>query len=224
MDHMHGMQHADAAARGAFQGPFRFPMPASSDQGFSEFNHHLSGAVVLLVGLSAILMYYRPKTFSFLRFVWPASLIALGIYLVLYSDPNAWPLAYKNAASAFTDPEVRQHKIYALLVLGLGGIEILRASNVLRRDFWKYSFPVSAAFGATYLLLHTHGAAGDHQSMDMASHTGILYQHIIYLILGVEAVAAWILSSTRRITGPWAVYLWPALVSFVGIALILYRE
>lgn len=218
MDHQH-MNHMPELE-------YRFPMPDGPE--FSEFNHHLAGIVVILVGLSAILLYYRPRTFSFLRYVWPLSLLVLGIYLVIYSDPGGWPLAYRSLSASLSEPNTRQHKIYAVLLLVMGGIETLRVGGLLKGDRWRYAFPVLAGLGALYLIVHEqgHGGAGgaEQHGGSAAVHVSVSYQHLIYIILGVQAAIALLMYQWRKITGPWAPYIWPSLIVFLGIALLLYNE
>jgi hypothetical protein len=107
-----------------------------------------------------------------------------------------------------------------------GGVEMSLAAGLLRRAAWKFSFPILAAFGTLFLVFHEHGGGAEHMHMEMdaASHTAVVYQHIIYIVLGLQAVAARVLYDTRRIDGPWARYLWPVLITCVGVALLLYRE
>ena len=220
---------------------YRFALPAATDKPLSEFNHHLAGVIVLLVGISALLMYASPRKFGFLKYVWPLGLLSLGIYLVIYSDPSDWPTSYVSLADTLKDTETLQHKIYALLLITMGSIELARAGGLAKRDIWKYSFPALAAFGAIFLIFHRHempihsmpampGMSGMgpehsmHSPSQMASHTLVMYQHIGYVIVGLGIVATKILYDMRKLEGKYAPYLWPALTMLLGIALMLYRE
>lgn len=223
MDHMPDMPMEP------MHGSYRLPLPVAPGQGFSEFNHHLAGVVVLLIGVSAILMYTSPRKFDFLRYVWPVSLLALGIYLILYSDPEAWPSGYLGLSESLHNPETRQHKVYALLLLAMGSVELARATRVARGSGWKYVFPMLALAGAIYLIFHHHGETAGHamrdmHGMDEHSMTLILYQHISYVVLGIGIAVTKVLHDMRRLPGKWGPYTWPTLTILLGIGLILYRE
>jgi hypothetical protein len=204
-------------------------MPVPPGYGISEFNHHLAGLMVLIIGASAILIALRPNKFGFLKYVWPACVLAFGIYLMLYGDPEAWPSGYKSLAASLQDAETRQHKIYALLLILMGGIELARTANIAKSPTWKYAFPTLALIGALYLIMHRHGAEMMHNMPEMhdmseTDHLKVLYQHIFYIVLGVGIAATKILYDTQRLKTRWAPYLWPSLTVLLGLALILYTE
>lgn len=217
---------------------YRLPLPVAVGQGYSEFNHHLAGMVVFLVGLSAILIQVRPRTFGFLRYVWPLSLILLGGYLILYSDPEAWPSGYLSIADSLSDPEVMQHKVFALILTAMGLVELLRMAGVARKPAWSYSFPALATIGALFLIVHKHGAhmrmgsSHDMPGMDMGhmNHTIgdsmvlILYQHIAYIVVGILIALTKLLHDTGRWKPSYAAYVWPSLTCLLGVMLMLYHE
>ena len=223
---------------------YRFPLPAAPDQPLSEFNHHLAGLIVFLVGISAFLIYLSPRKFGFLRYVWPIGLLSLGIYLIIYSDAPGWPTSYVSIADTLNDPETMQHKIYALLLISMGLIELARAGGFAKGDSWKFAFPALAAFGAIFLLFHHHSIPKQGMEMmpgmDMdsmhgmheigsrhnshTSHTLIIYQHIGYVICGLGIVVSKVLFDMRKLQGKAAPYIWPSLTMLLGIGLMLYRE
>jgi putative copper resistance protein D len=214
---------------------YQIPLPTAPGQAYSEFNHHLAGLVVLLVGLSAILVQARPRPFGFLKYVWPLSFIFLGLYLIVYSDPDAWPTSRVSLLSSLHDPETLQHKIFALLLIAMGAVELARTAGWARNERWRLAFPALAVVGALYLILHKHGSghggmSGGMEMQGMPMHgdpmsmTLINYQHAGYIIMGVLIAASRILYDTRRLTGPAAAYVWPALTSILGLMLMFYRE
>lgn len=219
MDQMQMHNHTDTMTE-----HFRFPMPKTTDTGMSEFNHHLAGAVVLFLGVSAILLYAWPRQFRFLKYVWPASLLAFGIYLILYSDPPKWPSGYMSFAASMSDPETRQHKIYALLLIVLGSIELSRAAGLAKANYWKYAFPALATFGALYLVFHEHGSGHEHMMMSRESYQIVLYQHITYIVVGMAAGVSMLLYNMGKLRGKSAPYLWPSFIALLGILLLVYRE
>jgi hypothetical protein len=133
------------------------------NKGPSEFNHHLAGWALIGVGLLqlASLSFSRHRA---LRYVEPALFLLAGAFLALWSDAEIWPRGNLNWYWLFQhDAEARQHKIYALLLSGIGIVEYLRISGRLSR-FWKmWAFPVLAVIGACLLLVHDHtGGSGAH--------------------------------------------------------------
>jgi putative copper resistance protein D len=83
------------------------------DLAWSEYNHHVAGAIVLLVGLAALLD--RTGRFPWARH-WPLLYLLLAVFLVLRSDPEAWPLGEIGLLDSLRDPEVLQHKLLSFLV------------------------------------------------------------------------------------------------------------
>ncbi len=87
--------------------PFVISTP-EQDKAFSEFNHHLAGLFLLLIGVLAFLARSSPKL-SFLGFLWPFLFILPGLYLAVMSDPDVWPLGAQSWLQAFqSNPEAAQ--------------------------------------------------------------------------------------------------------------------
>ncbi|MCE5198038.1 MAG: hypothetical protein ABFD54_08260 [Armatimonadota bacterium] len=206
---------------------YRIPLPMPDPQ-LSEFNHHLAGVMVILVGISAILIYARPRQFGFLKYVWPMSLFLLGAYLVVYSDPPGWPTSYVSIAHTWDMPEARQHKIFALLLLMMGSVEAARAAGIAKGRMWGLAFPALALAGAVYLLFHKHGGSGA-MHMEHGEHMEhgspiVFYQHFTYFLLGLGIVGSRILLEMDKLRTRWGPYIWPSLTVLLGIALVFYRE
>lgn len=209
---------------------YRLPMPAAPGAPISEFNHHIAGLVVFIVGLSALLLYVRPRTFSALRYVWPVGLLLLGVYLILYGDPEGWP-AVANVSlmdRLSSDPSVRQHFVFAVLLVVMGMVELGRAIRIFRGAAWRWAFPALAAFGALFLLAHEHvGPEHAHHNHGPAGQTEsalVRFQHMLYLGLGLGIAASKLLNDLRIVRNNWIPYVWPSLAMALGIALMLYAE
>lgn len=205
---------------------YQLPMPAAPGVPMSEFNHHFAGAMVFIVGLAALLMYARPRSSTVLRFVWPAALLILGFYLILYSDPGGWPTMAGVSLNQTLriDPSALQHKVFALLLVLMGLIELARASRIARSRAWSWAFPVLAAFGAIYLLFHKHESPMNMPMNAMPEHALIQGQHILCVGLGMGIAITKVVSDTRILGGKWLPYVWPTLTMLLGLALMLYRE
>jgi len=59
---------------------------------YSEFNHALAGLGIVLVGLSELRMALGWKILTWSRWLLPLSLLATGMYVLIWSDHEAWPI------------------------------------------------------------------------------------------------------------------------------------
>lgn len=88
---------------------------------YSNKMHHVFGAMVLVFAGLLLTDQLSPKIGGRLRKITPALLIAGGIFLMIWSDTDSWPLSHQRPV---TDKEVLMHKTYAVLMLafGFGGL------------------------------------------------------------------------------------------------------
>ncbi len=205
------------------------------DKAFSEFNHHLAGLFLVLIGLLAVLAQTSPKL-SFLGFFWPLLFILSGSYLAVMSDPDVWPLGAQSWLQAFRgNPEAAQHKLYALLLLSLGVVELQRARGRLPRLIAIWAFPLLAVAGSILLFFHPHSSGTDAmthamQGMQHPGHamTGSMLtvqrEHFWFSMVGFCVVIAKFLSDARVYRRAFAPFVWPVFISLLGVLLILYRE
>ena len=212
---------------------------AEQDRAFSEFNHHIAGAFLLIIGALATISR-ASAGLSFLRKVWPFFFIIPGLYLAFMSDPDVWPMGAQSWAEAFrSNPEARQHKIYAFLLTALGITEFLRAEGKLGRFLSVWSFPALAVFGAILLFFHKHGGEASSMQgmsrmmpggMERGGHTmsalmlKIKREHLWFSIVGFGVAFAKFLDDGNFWKKPFVPFLWPALISVLGVLLILYTE
>jgi len=61
-------------------------------QAFLVFNHHLGGVFVLFMGVISLLEVLCGERLIRAGFLWPVSLLILGGYMILLSDPAVWPI------------------------------------------------------------------------------------------------------------------------------------
>ncbi len=200
------------------------------DRAFSEFNHHLAGWFLLLIGMLATLAR-ADQRFAFLDKVWPLLFIVPGLYLVFMSDPDVWPLGAQSWSEAFrSNPEARQHKIYAVLLLALGWLELRRSRGRLGTVTAAWGFPALAIFGAVLLFFHEHGSGHAMTGMDGGSMmmnermTRIKGEHAAFSIVGFGITLFKVLSDGRFWGRKFVPFLWPICMSILGVLLILYTE
>ncbi|MBL6457527.1 CopD family protein [Belnapia sp. T6] len=191
------------------------PPRNATDIAWSEYNHHWAGVMVLLVGLAALLDATGRVP---LARHWPLVFLGLAAFLLVRSDPEAWPLGDIGLLDSLRDPEVVQHKIAALLVVVFALSEWSVRLGLLRGRV-RFVFPVAMLAGGVLLLAHTHAISNIKEAQL------IELSHLPLAILSVVAgCARWTElrgpPELARIGRP----LWPACLIGIGILLLLYRE
>jgi uncharacterized membrane protein len=159
---------------------------------YSNSMHHVFGWMVLAFSGLLLADMLSPALGSRLRKVAPLLLLAGGVFLMIRSDTDSWPLSNQRP---ITDKEVLMHKAYALLMLGFG-VQGLRTRK--RRTPATFpaadSAPVSASGGQeaaaaeaasggrTRSVMADGGAAGGSQGRMMAVFSliggALLFTHV----------------------------------------------
>ena len=191
------------------------PPVTAADVVWSEYNHNWSGIFVLAIGLVALLAQagWRPARH------WPLLFFVLGIFVLLRSDPESWPIGDIGFFAAMRAPEVLQHRLAVLTVFIFALFEWRVRRGTLAGTRAEYVFPATNVIGGILLLAHSH---------DLNNQQEALLMELSHLGLGLFAVAAgcarWleIRASGRmqRIAG----WVWPWCFVGLGLVLILYRE
>ena len=98
---------------------------------YSEFNHHLAGLLVLLMGCAELSQALHLTSLLWARLMLPAAMLLGSVILLVGSDHEAWPIGSLSFAQTFSghDPEIIQHKIYALLLFLVGTVEAVRRTR-----------------------------------------------------------------------------------------------
>lgn len=197
---------------------------------YSEFNHHLAGAFLLLIGLSEFRQIWGLPFLLWTRLFLPVGLLGAGVFLLIWSDHEAWPIGSLTFTQTFIghDPEILQHKAFGVLSLGVGTTELLRRLGRIEGRRWAVPLPLFAVLGGLMLFGHMHGA---HPS----AHK-IQIHHTIMGLLAMTAgsskfVSGW-LRGSRSTNVPqseataiprWDV-AWSVLILAIAIQLLLYSE
>ena len=167
---------------------------ADPDKAPSELNHHIAGLILIAIGLSVILSK-RYTSLGWLQWLSPVLFIAAGLFLAAWSDNEIWPRGALNWSWLLHhDAEARQHKLYALLLTVIGGVEALKLVPRFHRRWLTLVFPVLGTIGGIALLFHHHGgemvmvqpvAASsiapehDHSASGMAMHEADAKHHVM---------------------------------------------
>jgi putative copper resistance protein D len=189
---------------------------------YSEFNHHLTGMLVVIIGLSELRHALATRFWVWTRFLLPGALFTAGSFLLIWSDHNAWPIGSLSFIQTFfgSDQEIFQHKSYGLLSLTVGAIELLRRFGQIRHAVWVAPLPLFAIIGGLMLFAHSHG---DHPSAHQ-----IAMDHAIMGTMAVTAgssklLADWFRSPSNTGSSRWELP-WAGLILLIGIQLLIYSE
>ncbi len=215
----HQSEHHDGAGRvhgaGSPGGQWE-----GSNQGiaYSELNHHVAGAFVVLIALADLRQALGVSSFAWTRFLLPGAMLLAGPLLLIWSDHDAWPIGSMTLVQTFfgDDLEVLQHKAYGLLLLAVGAIELARRLHWVSHAAWSAPLPLLAIVGGLMLFGHSHGIHPSAQK--------IAWHHALMGILAITAgssklVSGWIGSEKAA----WD-FLWTGLILLIGIELLTYSE
>ena len=204
---------------------------------WSIFNHRVAGGYVLIWGLTALIAGLQLPRRTWWRFVPPLTLLALTQFLFFRNDPDAWPIGPLGFWASLRDPEDLQHRIFVLLLLLMGIMELLRAADRLPKFLAKYGLACLAVLASVYLLFHMHGrsemagmmhdpAAAADPAMQhmMASMETIFHEHLWFSILGLAFAAGRLLWDTGRVNQRWATVFWSVCAILLGAYMIGYTE
>lgn len=194
------------------------PLPRNAeDIAWSEYNHHISGAIVL--AMSILVLLEKTGRAPWARH-WPLMLIVLAGVLFLRSEAESWPTGSLSLAESLRDPEFIQHKAFMVLMTAFAGFEWSVRNKVLRNDWAKYVFPLLCALGGMMLLTHSHSIANVKE---------LLLLEMTHMPLAVFAIwSGWTRWLELRLEdGPGRVvagWLWPVFFGLTALTLLLYRE
>jgi uncharacterized membrane protein len=184
----------------------------------------LAGALIVIAGFFLLMQDRLAKRWPGARYVWASCFLLGGIYLALFSDTELWPVGHQPYWQTLaTNPEDMQHKTYAIILLLLGVVELLRASGKLKAAWSGWVFPVLGVTGAIMLLFHHH-SAGMHGPNHMAVMHHIMGEHRGFAAVGGGVALANGLAELDTPLKKAFKILWPALLIVLGILLMLYTE
>ena len=189
---------------------------------YSEFNHHLAGFFVLLVGCAELSQALYLPSLLWARLLLPAAMLLGSVILLVGSDHEAWPIGSLSFAQTFSshDPEIIQHKIYGLLLFLVGTVEALRRTRRISAWLWSALLPLFAIVGGLMLFGHSHGVHPSAQK--------IALHHAMMGTVAATAGSSKLLSgwfrSPLHVRFPAWEWFWAGLIALIGMQLLMYSE
>ena len=150
---------------------------------------------------------------------WPLLFLLLGAFLLLRSDPETWPLGDVGFIESLRDPEVLQHRIFVVLIVGFAVFEWRVRTGRAKSPKAALAFPLITAVGGALLLTHSHALSNlkDQMLIEMS--------HVPLALLGVAAGwTRWLELRLDPRAGRIAAAIWPVCFVLVGLVLLAYRE
>jgi putative copper resistance protein D len=181
----------------------------------SEFNHNVSGLVVLLAGLLAVA---ARAGWRWAR-NWPLAFLGLAVFLFLLADAEYWPVGPVPLWRSFLVSEALQHRFAVLLIVAFA---VFERQVQVGRATWPAAalvFPFACFLGGALLLTHSH-SLNNPQSELLAD-----LSHVPIAVFGVAAGwSRWL--ELRLDGGPRRAlsWVWPICLILVGLVLVDYRE
>jgi putative copper resistance protein D len=219
-DHMGHMQMDPMAMPEHAAMPAKTPEELAEDKRFSEGNHHLAGVFVLLVGLLAMIEPWISERHRWARYLWSLLFLVPGVYLMIWSDPESWPTGSQTLSYVITQNlEVLQHKLFAVILLGLAVVEFVRVRRNSASVWLAAIFPALAGAGALLLLFHVHGG-----EMTMETMQKVQKQHIGFAVTGFGIALSKAFADVGRFQPRLMRNLFASLMVVLGLLLLFYAE
>jgi putative copper resistance protein D len=182
---------------------------------WSEFNHHVAGAMVLAMGALALLE--RTGRAPWARH-WPLIFLGLAAFMFVRNDPRAWPLGPAGFWESMLLPDVLQHRLAVLMVVGLGVFEwLVRIGRLAARS--RLVFPMICTAGGAVLLTHSH--AMFNLKLEFLAEVAHAPIGVLGLVLGWARWLELRLPTSDRNAPAW---VGPCCLALVGALLLVYRE
>jgi putative copper resistance protein D len=193
-----------------------FATPGALEHVQNNFNHNMSGLLVLLVAVAAALD--RSGKVAFARH-WPLTFLTLAAFVFVFAEPTVWPRGDESFWATLASPAVLQHRLAVLLVIGLALFEWRVRVGGLAATRWRFAFPLLCVTGGAMLLTHSHTVFATRQVFLIE-----LSHAILGLLAVLVGVGRWLElrlpANEARIAGR----LWTVCLMLVGLVLMFYRE
>lgn len=185
---------------------------------YSEIMHHIFGWLVLGLAIWLAYQQFNLPYVEGIRAIGPVLLVAGGVFLMIFSDFDAWPL---SDIKPITDREVLAHKLIAtmMILIGMGASLVRKGAGSQAGNLQNRLVAVLALAGGGILFTHVHTTA---PYSDTA--IGVYLHHLSLGILallcgGVKVLQAW-LPGRRQLWDQ----IWILLLFCISFMLLTYNE
>lgn len=185
---------------------------------YSDMMHHVFGFLTAGLALWLAYQHFNLPHQERIRALGPVMLVGGGIFLMVFSDWNSWPLSNELPV---TDPEVLFHKILATIMMffGIGMNLARRRPGGEAGRLQAHLLAIFALIGGGMLFTHVHtGAPFSLTAM------GVYVQHFtvgcLALLCGSVKMLESVMPERKRM---WDRF-WIFLLLVVAVNLIWYRE
>ena len=184
------------------------------DMSWDRFNHNISGIIILVL---AILAFIDCMRWAHWARHWPILFVGFSVLIVIFANPDHWPLGPISFTDSLKDTEVVQHWLAGWVAFGLGWFEWLARQGKLGKPILRFLFPVLCIVGGLILLTHSHSLS-ELRTEFMTQST-----HVAMGLLGIIiGCARWLelrlASPYGRVAGLFAI----AGITLVGLILLFY--
>jgi len=142
------------------------------------------------------------------------------VFLLIRSDPEAWPMGDISFWASFREPEVAQHRVFMAIITAFAFFEWSVRTGRAKSPRAALVMPLFCALGGAILLTHSHALGNVKWELE------IEYTHAPLALVGVAA--GWSRWLEVRLPGTAAArrasWIWPSAFTVVGLLLLLYRE
>ena len=189
-------------------------MGKKEDMSWDRFNHNISGVIILVL---AILAFIDCMRWAHWARHWPILFVGFSVMIVIFANPDHWPLGPISFTDSLKDTEVVQHWLAGWVAFGLGWFEWLARQGKLGKPNLRFLFPVLCIVGGLILLTHSHSLS-ELRTEFMTQST-----HVAMGLLGINiGCARWLelrlASPYSRVAGLFAI----AGITLVGLILLFY--
>lgn len=189
---------------------------------FSEFNHHFAGVSDMLFGFAELSIALEHPMSVWTRLALPAILGVVGVYNIIWSDHDAWPIGTLSFAETFSgqDREIIEHKFSGIIAIVMAVCEALRRTGRVRHPAWAAPLVFLTLVGSLLLFVHSH-----------ANHPGAARIDLHHAVLGgvgvfaglSKGLASWLPGVSPQVRKWWDV-AWGGCVVLFGLLLVVYSE
>ena len=189
---------------------------------YSEFNHHFAGVSDMLFGFAELGQALEYPLPLWTRLALPAILGVVGVYNIIWSDHDAWPIGSLSFADTFfgQDREIIEHKFCGIIAIVMAVCEALRRTGRVRHPAWVAPLVFLTLAGSLLLFVHSH-----------ANHPGAARIDLHHAVLGsvgvcaglAKGLASW-LPGTSPLMRKRLEVTWGGCVVLFGLLLVVYSE